>query len=224
MIPKQSIRSYQYRLNKNKCLKGALLSSKPCLHLKNHFPKASLEHLQSHTVLILLAGFELHETNPQQVRCVACYEANPAGTGGNWMKRSSIKGHLNTAIHINNAEALSVQKFRAQEEQAQVDAAYTGIANMNIDSFNDPNPATELPLNDKAQGSLPLWAYLDMENTRTLDPETERKNIQHQFQQILIQELFLDDTSEEDGSETNIIEALSNFGCMLQLYCFCLCA
>ncbi|KAJ3806012.1 hypothetical protein F5876DRAFT_69306, partial [Lentinula aff. lateritia] len=34
----------------------------------------------------------------------------------------------------------------------------------------------------------------------------------HQFQQILIHELFLDETSEEDGSETNIIEALSNFG------------
>ncbi|KAJ3924218.1 MAG: hypothetical protein NXY57DRAFT_970430 [Lentinula lateritia] len=158
-------------------------------------------------------GFEQHPTNSQEVRCIACYEANPAGAGGNWIKRLSIKAHLNTLIHTNNMESLSVQKLHTQQEQAQIDAAYSGIANMNIDSLDTDTSSSIRPsLHSTAQGSLPLWGYLDMENTRILDPETEKKNIQHQFEQILIQELFLNDTPEEDGSETNIVEALSNFG------------
>ncbi|KAJ3859493.1 hypothetical protein EV359DRAFT_68107 [Lentinula novae-zelandiae] len=112
-------------------------------------------------------GFELHPTNSQQVRCMTCYESNPAGS-----------------------------------------------ADMNIDDFALPDTSIRPSLmnNHNPQGSLPLWGYLDMENTRTLDPETERKNIQHQFDQILINELFSNDTAEEDGSETNIIEALNNCG------------
>ncbi|KAJ3965958.1 hypothetical protein EV361DRAFT_966529 [Lentinula raphanica] len=166
-------------------------------------------------------GFDENPDDSSQMRCHLCFQLTPFKAASGWQKRgkSNAERHCNTATHQANITLQKKQEADQLQHQQNINASYAGSSNINSDDFAIPEPSTRPSLFSPAHESTtfipsnPVPAFADIDIPAPYNPEAEKLDIRHQFEQILLRELFLNqEDPDEDASETNVVETLRSLG------------